>query len=202
MNLAGLDLSLVASGVSILTDEVGDGTVASARLCTVGHPGDAQRDPWVKRSRRVRAVGHGVLSVLDAHPGTIDHVAIEAPIYPERTMPSYVDRMGLLHLVMGGLDVREIPFTMVAVTTAKMFVTGRGNATKAEVVESAGRWYGRSVYIIDDNAADALGLAMMCAMAHDLPLPFRPRAHHHSNMRTAFGSAPKSWAAVVKARGK
>ncbi len=49
----------------------------------------------------------------------------------------------------------HIPYQGVPVKTIKRFITARGNASKADVIEEV---QGRGFFPIDDNEADALAL--------------------------------------------
>lgn len=62
---------------------------------------------------------------------------------------------------------RGIPLTVVPPTTLKMFVTGKGQASKEQMLYSVNRKYQLS--LSDDNIADALGLARFALFHYTFP---------------------------------
>lgn len=62
---------------------------------------------------------------------------------------------------------RGIPLAVIPPTTLKKFVTGKGQASKEQMLYSVNRKYQLS--LTDDNLADALGLARFSLLLHTFP---------------------------------
>tara|TARA_B100001123_G_scaffold330041_1_gene371792 strand:+ start:1948 stop:2409 length:462 start_codon:yes stop_codon:yes gene_type:complete len=60
---------------------------------------------------------------------------------------------GLQAILTGLAEGQMIPYTGIPVGTIKMFATGRGNASKAEMIKAANQKYGGAA---NDNEADAI----------------------------------------------
>ncbi len=62
---------------------------------------------------------------------------------------------GFLGTLTAWCEIKKIPYTGIPVSTIKRFITGKGNASKLEVIEGV-KALGHSP--TDDNEADALAL--------------------------------------------
>ena len=72
---------------------------------------------------------------------------------------------GFLAHLTAWCERHKIPYQGIPVGTIKKFITGKGNASKAQVV-SAVRALGHTP--VDDNEADALAL-LHCSLSHQTP---------------------------------
>ena len=172
MIVCGLDLSLTNAGIAILAD--GRPTL----LTSVGHGGKNGAD-YAHRSRRVRSQCQAVLNVLRDNIRNrlagIDLAVIEGPSYGSVYGDPF-DRAGLWHGVFGALDAKKVPIAVVAPSTLKKWVTGKGNADKAAVLATVREWCGPRVANHDE--ADSLALAYVGAYTLGDPIPFAPKERH------------------------
>lgn len=173
MIVVGIDPSLTSAGVAILTN--GQPTMV-ARYGFSGHNGAS----YQARSRRVRKQVQDVTrACLSANL-----VVIEEHPYAIRLSASEFDRSGLWHGIYGSLDAHKVPIAVVANTTAKKWITGKGNAKKPEIMPIINDWYADQMpYPIDcDDIADALGLAAMGAHHLGEPMPFELKPRHTTGL--------------------
>lgn len=198
-SVLGLDLSLLAAGIAVITDDTTklgyrlpetwprEGCVWPTTLRSVGIDG-RKGDGWLERNRRIRAQTRQIVNIIDAchRADPITMAAIEAPLEAGQIMYSYGDRFALFHAVLGALDYRGIPFACVVNSTGHAFTTGKGRVSddKAEVLEATRRWWPGTIPIADHNIGDAVGLGMMAAMREGMKPPFWPGARHHSAVHT------------------
>lgn len=116
------------------------------------------------RSKRLRTIaGHVFTRCAGA-----DLIVVEGPSYGSEGKGTW-DRAGLWWLVVGrltgtGLQVVEIPPSNV-----KCYATGKGNASKDEVLAAVVRRYPH-VEVTDNNTADALVMYAMAARFIGQPL--------------------------------
>lgn len=218
--VVGLDLSLTAAGVAVLTDDPTripyklpptnatpwqqqSGVMWPIALRAWGIDGH-QTDGYLERNRRIRAVARGVMDIVKA-AGPIDHAGTEAMLPVTKTFYSYGDRWALWHSVFGSLDVLDIPCAVVVNTTAHQFTTGKGRVSedKREVIEATSSWW-PNIEIGDHNIGDAVGIAAMVGMHCGMKLPFRPGARHYNAIHTVewpgHPRRPKTWAELAKAK--
>lgn len=139
----GLDLSLVATGMS---DGSRTWVVRSA-----GKKGDSLHSRW----ERLRTIGLEVC--LAVHPET-DLVLIEGPAFGSRDGHAH-DRSGLWWLIVSSLHKSAVPVLEVSPSTLKKYATGKGNASKHEVIYATAKRFPDIEIGGDDNRADALWLA-------------------------------------------
>lgn len=164
--VCGIDPSLTSTGIAILIQ-------GQPELIThTGIPGH-DVDNYQTRSRRVRAVCRSVLQRLPVHP---DLVVIEGPAYAAQH-GSVFDRSGLWHGIYGGADAKQMPLAVCAPQTRAKWATGKGTATKSDVLAVTRQWWPFQ-RIANDNEADALVLAMIGALYLHDPLPFAPKERH------------------------
>lgn len=179
--VVGLDLSLVRTGVTVLrpaSDDVARPKVL--RDCGYSLPDDAGYDD---RSDRIVSQCQTIARIIDNLPRRPALAVVEAPIFPERVMPSYFDRAALWNGVWSALKAREIPRAVVVTTTLKKWVTGTGRADKELVLEEVRRWW-PSLHIPNHDVADSSGCAAMAAMKLGWRLPFDKRRRHLEGLVT------------------
>lgn len=100
--------------------------------------------------------------------------------YAVKISGSEFDRTGLWHGIYGAFDSVGIPVVVVGNSTAKKWVTGKGNASKDDVVAAVNSWWPG---ITDcDDIADALGLAAIGAFHCGDPMPFPAKDRHTTGL--------------------
>lgn len=177
MIVAGVDPSLTSAGVAILDN--GQPTLAES----YGFPGHNGAS-YQQRSRRIR---HQVWNATREILRIRDHVAlvvIEEHPYAVRISGSEFDRSALWHGIYGALDHANIPIAVMPNSTAKKWITGRGNAKKPEIVATIDSWWPGVAR--NDDEADALGLAAIGAHHLGDPMPFTTKERH----TTALANIP------------
>lgn len=154
--VAGLDLSLTATGVAIF--ELDEPTAL-----TVKSKG-ANADTLGMRNVRLSALAANIVTYVER----ADYVAVESPAY-NQTGGSHHDRSGLWWLVVSKLVDRGIHVYEVTPTQVKKYATGRGNASKTEVITAVVKRYPQ-FSIANDNEADAVILAAFLRRALGHPV--------------------------------
>lgn len=191
----GIDTSLTSTGVGVLVDGK---PLHYGRFGREGHNGAS----WASRSNRIRQSRSMVYQAATA-AGRPDLVAIEEHPYAVGNQGNEFDRAGLWHLVYECFAARQIPVVVVGNKTAKAWVTGAGNAQKADMIAQIDEWFaGQLAEPLaswrknqhPDDVADALGLATMTAFKMGDPIPFDPKPRHTS----ALALLP--WPAIARAR--
>ena len=153
--IIGLDLSLTASGVARIDDEPRCWRVRSKGKST---------DTLAQRSNRLARIDEEIRFAIPAGAA----IAIESAAHAASTGHHH-DRSGLWWLVVNTLveqDHRVYEFTP---TQVKKYATGRGNASKMEVMAAVIKRYPQ-FDVADDNEADAVVLAAMLARALGQPI--------------------------------
>lgn len=107
---------------------------------------------------------HYLEELLDGH--RVDAVAYEEVRRHLGTSAAHVYG-GLVAVITSVCEERAIPYASVPVATAKRQATGKGNASKSEMVEAARRQWG--VEAATDDEADALWIA--AALVGSLAVP-------------------------------
>lgn len=151
----GLDLSLTATGVA----RIGDG---GNSVWTERSKGK-ETDTLQERVDRLSDLDTSIRSAIEF--GAL--VAIETPAH-NQTSGRHHDRSGLWWLVVAELA----PYCRiyeVSTTQVKKYATGKGNASKMEVMASAIKRYPQ-FDIANDNEADAVILAAFLARAVGRPI--------------------------------
>lgn len=157
--VVGLDLSLTATGVATL---YGERHVTD----TIRSKGKAA-DGLLARSQRLHALH---IEILEKVMGA-DVAVIEQPAYGQ-TGGSHHDRSGLWWLVVSDLADRDKGvrrFAEVTPQAVKMYATGKGNASKSEVLAAVIKRY-PSADVANDNEADAFVLAAIGARLAAQPI--------------------------------
>lgn len=154
--VVGLDLSLTATGVAtIYQDGLGDADTVASK--TMG---------GLLYGRTVRLNSLEV-KIHQAVPMNAI-VAIETPAH-NQTSGHHHDRSGLWWLVVSGLIGSGHTVYEVATTQVKKYATGKGNASKMEVMAAAIKRYPQ-FDIANDNEADAVILAAFLRRALGHPI--------------------------------
>jgi len=170
--VVGLDPSLTACGIAVLTDHTGVPYVEFLR--TVGHRGHDAAS-WDERSDRVVSQARHVANiVLGANP---DLVIIEGPSYGSQ-FGSQFDRAALWMGLYSTLRAKGIPVGVCSPRTRAKWASGKGNADKATVL-AAVREQWPADRIRNDNEADALTMAALGALKLGWQLPFEIKERHH-----------------------
>jgi crossover junction endodeoxyribonuclease RuvC len=122
MRVAGLDLSLTATGIA------DDDGVATIKVALVAKASDEER---IKRLHRLTCL-------IDRRTRLADLVVIEGHSFNSRNTQAH--SLGELHgVVKIILWQRSKPFVLVAPAILKQYAAGKGNATKEEVLVAAAR---------------------------------------------------------------
>lgn len=186
IRLTGLDLSLTSTGIARLELD-DDGTVAGSSTHVVKGPGITKGTPWDVRADRIRvqslAVVDELLPIIGRTPP--DLIVVEGSSFGSN-LPGASELHGLRWRTYATLARHGATLVEVAPKTLKLYVTGRGDATKPHVVQAIRRHYGDRFDLpllrADglEDVADATGLVAMGArsIGHpiDLDHPTRTRA--------------------------
>jgi crossover junction endodeoxyribonuclease RuvC len=158
MKVVGLDLSLTCTGVAVATE---NGAITD-RITSTGRADATLHD----RAERLRLLQHKIRG----HVTHADLVVIEGPSYGSTT-PHQHDRSGLWWLVIADLRNLAYPVVEVAPKCRMRYATGRGNASKDDVLSAVIRRYPH-IDVNGNDEADSLVLAAM-GMRH-LGAPLEP----------------------------
>jgi Holliday junction resolvasome RuvABC endonuclease subunit len=150
----GLDLSLTSTGYALITDP--DKPVPMWWSSTHGEKAPTSK-VWVSTRNRLRTLADELL--LEVHHQQPDLVVLEGPSFASKGGHPH-DRSGLWWLVVDGLVGRGHRLAVVPPTVLKMYATGKGNASKDDVLLAVARRY-TSAPISNNNEADAVALAAM-----------------------------------------
>lgn len=143
----GFDPSLTSSGAVILGLE--DASLQTHRTID----GSKLRGP--ERLHRIRLVMTELVKLWK-----VELVAIEGYAYGKFMKREALGELGgVLRLAL--YDLR-VPYIVIAPSSMKKFVTGKGNADKDEVMTAVSEKYGHN--FDTDDEADAFGLALMAAL--------------------------------------
>jgi Holliday junction resolvasome RuvABC endonuclease subunit len=170
-HIVGIDPSLSATGLAVIR-VFGDGrettiecqSIESKSIPNAGYP---------ETLGRLRALAARILRAAKAGAEEGDGfvIVMEGPVFGQAT-GQYHTRAGLFWLLYHLLE--KIGFlVIVEPTKLKRYVTGKGNAKKDLVFGDVIRNYG--ALVLDNNQADALGLAAMAA--RELGSPVEKSVH-------------------------
>ena len=172
-HIVGLDLSLTSTGWAIIRpeDEPGE-RIRTGLITSASIPNDAPDKYPLTLTRVRRLASKIVLTVQDMARRNHDDVVvvvIEAPAFSSNTGQAHT-RAGLWWLVYHLVEKFAL-VVLVEPTKLKRYVTRKGNAGKSVVLTTIVRNF-PALDIVDDNEADALGLA--CMAARELGFPQEP----------------------------
>lgn len=140
--IIGVDPSMAATGLAVWRNERAycDTLTTSPRAGTVIR--------WREILQRVWSQVDGpTVMVVETLP--VGHTGVSNLL---------IERAGLLALLQYGASSRDIPFALVNPTTLKMYATGKGNASKADMLAAA---RDDRADVRNDNEADAYWCATM-----------------------------------------
>ena len=164
MRIIGLDLSLTSTGVATYTP----GDVEVRRVYSKPH-GSTLAD----RADRLIAL----LGEIGDHTIGADLAAIEGPSLGQARQGGQHDRAGLWWMVVYGLHLSGVPVVEIPPACVKRYATGKGNASKDEVLAAVIRRY-PDVPVMGNDEADALVLVAMAAHHYQVStLPTVPASH-------------------------
>lgn len=159
--VCGLDLSLTCCGVAICVDHAGGTAMMAETVTSKG----ARHASLVDRYERLALLSKTVLGLTAG----ADLAVIEGAFSSVRGA-SPIDRFGLFWAVAGTLIRREIPVAVIAPTSLKLAIAGKGNADKAALAIAVERlWPGLDVSSSD--VSDAAGLAHLGAVRLGMDVP-------------------------------
>lgn len=149
MKVLGVDLSMTGTGVALLDD----GEMLYSKTIKSKKDGDTPTDEL----RRLVKITEEVMVHVDEWD-EIDVVVLEGIAFMAKST-ALAQLSGLTYMVRAEIDKRNIPFLIVAPTTLKKFITGKGNSPKDIMMLETYKMYGES--ILDNNACDAYALAQV-----------------------------------------
>jgi crossover junction endodeoxyribonuclease RuvC len=148
MNVLGLDLSMTASGCVVLKDGH-----LEVKLLIKTKP--TAEKTHVKELERLMSIVSKIEDILSERE--IAMVAIEGLSFGSRNSSALIQLSGLNYMVRKLLYEYKIPFVIVAPTTLKKYITGKGNGPKDVIMMNIYKKYG--VTLTDNNLADGYALA-------------------------------------------
>ncbi len=149
MKVLGLDLSLTGTGVAAIED----GKLLSSSLIRSKPSGPRPKD----ETKRILGIVEEITKKIDEFEPEL--VVIEGLAFMARNSTALVQLAGLNYLIRSLLYSRDIKFLIVAPSTLKKFITGKGNSQKDVMMLETYKQYGIS--LLDDNLVDAHGLAQV-----------------------------------------
>lgn len=153
--VVGLDLSLTATGWARTTGAVTEVGVLASKPTS---------DTLAARSARLRRLAGRCYDLADF----ADLVLIEGPAYASNTGSAH-DRAGYWWLTVARLTGAGVRVVEVPPASLKTYATGKGNASKDQVLAAAVRAF-PTLRVDDNNTADALWLAAMGARHLGTPI--------------------------------
>jgi crossover junction endodeoxyribonuclease RuvC len=146
MTVIGLDLSLTHTGVCVLSDEKTDVFSIKSKPS-----GDSHKDELL----RIKGIVSKIEEAVVSHK--VDLVVLEGLAFMARNTTALVQLSGLNYLVRDMAHRNQIDFLVVAPSSLKKFITGKGNSQKDHVMLALYKNY--DITLLDNNEADAYGLA-------------------------------------------
>lgn len=156
----GIDPSLTATGIVILND----GKLLEKILIKTK---PSEQRTALNELKRLMQIVKRIEGVIKKNK--IEMVAMEGLSYGARNTSALIQLSGLNYLIRELLHNNDIPFTIVAPTTLKKFICGKGNGGKDVLMMETYKRYG--VTLSDNNLCDAYGLAKIAeALIGDIKL--------------------------------
>lgn len=150
MKTLGLDLSLTHTGVCTIED----GKLIESWSIKSKPVGPKPADELKRLQTIVDTISErGV--VAQSH----DMVVIEGLAFMARNTTALVQLAGLNYMVRAMLAYMGAPFVIVAPSSLKKFITGKGNGDKNIMLMEVYKQYGHT--FLDDNECDAFCLALI-----------------------------------------
>lgn len=171
MNVVGLDLSLTGSGIAAID-------LATRSLATAVHSSAPPADDTLAgHAARHRALVDGIVNqVLACDPAL---VVVEGLQFSVKAKDSSLTRRGFLWwAVIESLCAADIPIMEVSPSQIKKFATGKGNASKAEVVAAYAVAWPNAIHTkgVEDRADASFAAALGAAWLGVTGLPIRNTA--------------------------
>ncbi len=146
MIIIGLDLSLTGTGFV----KIKDGAVAHRELIKSSPSGKTPKD----ETKRILKIEYKIGGMIDEEE--VNLVVIEGLSFMSKGT-SLVQLAGLNYFIRKRLCENMIPFLIVAPTSLKKFITGKGNIHKELMLMETFKKY--NVEFLENNTCDAFGLA-------------------------------------------
>lgn len=150
--IAGLDLSLTGTGLVILDQ----GSISTKKLIK-SKPNE--KTPLHEIERLLAIKADIQLELERCKP---DLVLIEGLAFMAKNTTALVQLAGLNYMIREYLAIKKIPFVIIAPSTLKKFILGKGAGGKELMLLETYKRYGIS--FVDDNICDAFALAQ-CGVA-------------------------------------
>lgn len=150
--IVGIDLSLTGTGVVVLDD----GSITAKKLIKTKPSGDGP----LAETERLLTIKEQIKDILEQAKPSL--VLIEGLAFAARNSTALVQLSGLNYLIREYLVIKKIPFVIIAPTTLKKFIMGKGAGPKELMLLETYKRYGIS--FIDNNLCDAFGLTQ-CGIA-------------------------------------
>lgn len=150
--VVGVDLSLTGTGYVCLSDE----TLIDNHLIST----KPNKNLYLGEIERLNSITYPICESIIEHKPEV--VVIEGMAFMANQSTALMQLAGLNYLLRNNLYRMGVPFIIVAPTTLKKFVTGKGNSPKdVMILETYKKW---NVSLINDNVCDAYGLAQIGMM--------------------------------------
>ena len=156
----GLDLSLVGTGLVIVVN----GKLVAGKLIRSKPSGDLPRNELI----RIRDIVGDIADFLEKHRTQLNIACIENLAFMARNTTALVQLSALNYMTRALLFDHGIPFVMVAPTSLKKFITGKGNSDKNVMMMQIYKDYGHT--FLDDNLADGFALAAVGTALLEKPI--------------------------------
>lgn len=156
----GLDLSLTSTGVAIITDA----GIVTKSFESEKRSAPKQKDTLRQRHERTAELADEVMRFIydTARFDEPHEICVEQPSYASSGGSGW-DRAGYWWILTNELwDAFEITPVEVAPTSLKVYVTGDGKSSKAQMIATLARMQ-PDVDLKTDDEADAFGLALVAA---------------------------------------
>lgn len=147
MKSFGIDLSLTSTGVAM----VDDGKLALHGTIKTTPDGKRPKD----EIERLHGIVDQVVSFLKEFKPDI--VVLEGIAFMAHNTTAIAQLAGLSYLVRSVLTKMTIPYLVVAPSSLKKFITGKGNSPKDTMMMEVYKQYKHS--FLDNNESDAFSLA-------------------------------------------
>lgn len=154
----GLDLSLTGTGYAVIDQNTG--AIKISGVIKTKPAEWANLTAEMAELERLRKIRTEIELIIQKQ--LIEVAVIEGLAFMAHQSTALMQLAGLNYLVRDLLYNRKIPFVVVAPSTLKKFVTGKGNSQKdVMLLETYKKW---EVTLVNDNECDAYGLARIGQM--------------------------------------
>jgi crossover junction endodeoxyribonuclease RuvC len=150
----GLDFSLTSPGMSAIKRH-SNGNIEILDMNVVKTKSD---EPWFTRRERIETE---ILRFVFKHKP--EKIFVESYSYGStngRELAGEVHGICIFALIKGGYPQENI-YRVIAPQQLKKFITGKGNATKKQIVEAVNSYFGLSLKNSENDMADAIVLAFI-----------------------------------------